>query len=80
MWKKIFVTTIFNALAMFQTCSEQGPAVVCTPVKQYSAATLDKAADEYAQIKKEFPTTTQLIADYRSMRAAARACAQGKAS
>ncbi len=75
MFRKAFVMAIFS---MFATCGQQGAGIVCTPVKQYSQATRDKAADELEEVKKQYPAVTQLLADYASMRAAARACAEGK--
>lgn len=79
MWKKLSTTALFSTFAMFQTCDFQ-QAIVCVPVKEYSAATQKRAAEEFAEIKLKYPTTTQLIADYGSMRSAARACQSGRTS
>lgn len=80
MYRNLWTTALFSTFALFTTCGEHGQAVVCVPVKQYSAATQKKAAEEYALVKQQFPTVTQYLADYGGMRAAARVCQSGKVS
>lgn len=70
---------MLSILLAMSTCVEN-QSLICPEIKRYSGITQTTFANEFADVKKQYPTVTQFIADYKSLRDALRTCATGKVS
>lgn len=63
------------AMSLLTGCAtaRSSPVVVCVPVATYSPEFLNRAADELDHLPAD-SALEQMIADYQTMRAQARAC------
>src|SRR5689334_8522048 len=72
MWKTLIAITLSSALLGCKMDAKT--QILCVPIKKYSNLTQDEFVKEWAEVKLKYPTVTQYIADYKSLRDALRKC------